>query len=73
MIRAKSGDGMELSLRFVAEGAQRVTGQKRVIESLKRRGEPSAQAEAELERLEVMLRRLRNHLEIMGELSRSRY
>jgi hypothetical protein len=69
----KGRDGVALSLQFVAEGERHVSRQQRLVASLRERGQPSAEAEVDLARLETMLRRLRNHLEMMRELTSFRY
>jgi hypothetical protein len=59
-----------LSLRFIAEWEARVAGQKQLLHELKRKRQPTHQAEANLLRCEQTLLQLRNHLEIIQELAK---
>jgi uncharacterized coiled-coil protein SlyX len=67
MIRQRSAE--PISLRFVANWEQRVAKQKQLIAELKLRRRSTAQAEAELQQQLEVLAKLRNHAEVMQELT----
>jgi hypothetical protein len=66
--RHRNGDGLKLSLHFIANADMRVLHQKQLVARLKRKGEPTEQAEAALKGFERTLLQLQHHLEIMREL-----
>jgi hypothetical protein len=55
---------------FLADAEQRVKQQKQTIARLKRKGQPTAEAEEVLLGFERSLLQLRNHWDVMQELMR---
>jgi uncharacterized coiled-coil protein SlyX len=66
MRRRRSDEVM--SLRFIANWEQRVAKQKQAIDQLKRRGCPTAEANAALDQQQETLAKLRNHADLMQAL-----
>jgi hypothetical protein len=57
-------------MRFIAEGEKRLVRQRQLIARLKKQGRPTSQAESVLVAFELMVFKLRNHLEVMKTLMR---
>lgn len=68
-VRHYSND-CHLALRYVKEGEMRVLSQKQLIAGLEGKQQPTLQAEESLGLLEIRLKRLRTHLEIMSAFMR---
>ena len=69
----KRSNGERQSHRSLAEREQCVTDQQQLIAELKRKGRSTAQVEAELRKELLALTMLRNHFEVMTELTASPY
>jgi hypothetical protein len=65
----KRRNGAPQSLQFIADRKQRIAKQKQLITELKRKGRSTVEAEAELRNELRTLLMLRNHLELVTELS----
>ena len=69
-MRRKRSDGIPPSLLFIAQWEQRIAKQKQVIEELGSKGRSTAETQAALEQQQETLAKLRNHAEIMKELTK---
>lgn len=69
----KRSNGTPNSRQFVVDREQRIAEQKLLIAELQRKGRSTAQAEAELRRELLALTMLRNHFEVMTELTANPY
>jgi hypothetical protein len=71
MARRRSEDHHNhLALDFVSGSAARVAQQKQLIARLQRRGKSTKQAEEVLREFETTLLALKNHLELLQELTK---
>ena len=70
MRQHRSENDLHLGQRFIAESEQRILGQKQTIKRMRRKGQPTEQAEAVLKGFEASLLQLRNHVDVMQELMR---
>jgi hypothetical protein len=68
MKHPRQPNSQDLGLYFIAEVEQRIKKQKQIIARLKRKGQPTAEAEAVLLGFERSLLQLRNHWDVMQEL-----
>jgi hypothetical protein len=64
-LRETLSNDCHLALRYVKEGEMRVLRQKQLIAGLETKQQPTLEAEESLGLLEIRLKRLRTHLEIM--------
>jgi hypothetical protein len=60
-----------LSLRFIADGEERVSRQMLLIARLKMKGQPTKDAETILTGYQAALMQLRNHAQVMREMMNS--
>ena len=70
-MRRRTERDIPLSLRHIADWEQRIVRQKQLIVELQLKHCSTAQAEAELQRLEHTLIMLRNHHDVMQNLTKS--
>ncbi len=68
MRQHRGENDLHLGQRFIAESELRIVRQRQMIERMRRRGQPTEQAEAVLKGFEASLLQLRNHVEVMQEL-----
>ena len=59
MRQHRSENDLHLGQRFIAESEQRILGQKQTIKRMRRKGQPTEQAEAVLKGFEASLLQLR--------------
>ena len=70
MRQHRSENDLHLGQRFIAESELRIVRQRQMVERMRRKGQPTEQAEAVLKGFEASLLQLRNHVEVMQELMR---
>jgi hypothetical protein len=70
MRQHRSENDLHLGQRFIVESELRIVRQRQMIERMRRKGQPTEQAEAVLKGFEASLLQLRNHVEVMQELMR---
>jgi hypothetical protein len=68
MRQHRSENDLHLGQRFIAESEQRILRQRQMVERMRRKGQPTEQAEAVLKGFEASLLQLRNHVDVMQEL-----
>jgi hypothetical protein len=71
MRRQRRQNELYLGMRFITEGEMRLVRQRQLIARLKKQGRPTSQAESVLVTFELMVFKLRNHLEVMKTLMRA--
>ena len=70
MRQHRSENDLHLGQRFIVESELRIVRQRQMIERMRRKGQPTEQAEAALKGFEASLLQLRNHVDVMDELMR---